>query len=141
MILPIGHEESATRRHPFVVYGVALVCVLVALLVPVPEYSASDEEREMALEDAVLFWLESPYLELDPDLVEAAADQLPEYRSMLQRDRTGIYVPEDAELVAALQEELDGLSAWAMHRGVSHSAILTMTATWTWQSRTSPAMT
>ena len=71
MILPIGHEESAVRRQPWIVYGTLLVCFLVYLAVPAPEYTGTDGDREVALEDAVLYWLDRPYLELDPALVEA----------------------------------------------------------------------
>lgn len=65
MIIPIGHEHTTVRRHPWVTFSIMGLCTFAFLLSTIAvSGQASLEQR---LERFVEYFLEHPYLELDRD--------------------------------------------------------------------------
>jgi membrane associated rhomboid family serine protease len=73
MIIPIGHDSGQVRRQPWVTYGIILSCALVFLLT---HYGSGEvaREAERCVEDAYDYWVDHPYLEADPRLVDINGD-------------------------------------------------------------------
>ncbi len=68
ILLPIGHDDSAVRRQPWVTYTLMAIC-LVALLATngrVEDAQARASDAQQRLVAAVQVWAEKPYLHLDP---------------------------------------------------------------------------
>jgi membrane associated rhomboid family serine protease len=111
MIIPIGHDESATRRWPWVTFGVAALCALVFLAtdasVPAPPDPAE------ALGEAAAYWREHAYLDAAPEVLsEVGYDVPPNQRSQylaLLRDQAWDDMPDDPKQVKAQQAKLDRL--------------------------------
>jgi membrane associated rhomboid family serine protease len=112
MILPIGHEESSVRRLPWVSFAVMALCVL-AFLVTKPSSSAMDEGAD-ALWDALDYYFEHPYLELDPTLEEAIGASGPEGDAFFEAARESIPPPSDEAILEAEQARLDELTEDAL---------------------------
>jgi membrane associated rhomboid family serine protease len=117
MIIPIGHEDSATRRMPWVTLAIMALC-LVAFLgsdLSAPETSAVDP-----VEEAAHYWREHTYLKPDPELREHVLYDVPpnqrrQYVEALAELAEPLR-PEDAEALAAEQAELDRLTDRALGR-------------------------
>ncbi len=66
MLLPIGHDQTTVRRMPWVSFAIIALCFLAffyTLIAPGDEESAVEAELL-----AVTYFLDHPYLELDPQL-------------------------------------------------------------------------
>jgi membrane associated rhomboid family serine protease len=109
MILPVGHEEGSVRRLPWVSFGVMALCLL-AFIATKPSSSAMDDGAD-ELWSALEYYLEHPYLELDPTLSEALGASGAD--AFLEAARESIARPSD-ETVATEQERLDDLTATAL---------------------------
>jgi membrane associated rhomboid family serine protease len=116
IILPIGHDDSAVRRQPWVTYALMGVCFLALLATngavnEAETRTAAAQERLVAALDA---WSEHPYLGLPP----AALKQLPagmaaHYETLSASSPSP---PEGASQVelAAEQAELDAQLSGAL---------------------------
>ena len=118
ILLPIGHDDSAVRRQPWVTYTLMALC-FVALLATNGRVAESDErlgaaqERLVAALDA---WAEHPYLLLRTSALEPlAAEQAQPYRELSENvslppeeltedERAFEQAQLDAELLAAAAE-------------------------------------
>jgi len=121
ILLPIGHQDSAVRRQPWVTYAVMASCVLALLATHFGVERAA--ERAIAAQErlsvALEAWAERPYLRLDsraleplPDDERAAYEELytsgalpPDHYSQFE------VTAEQAELDAELGPALAELSA------------------------------
>ncbi len=101
MLIPIGHEETKLRRMPWVTLTIIGLCIFAFVqtaLVP------SGEERTAASERrAVEYYLDHPYLELDPRLKGYI------YYSTRGQKRTDVSPPGKPAELQSEQLELDGL--------------------------------
>ena len=66
LLIPIGHEHESTRRVPWVTFGVMIACALAFVL---SGFGASRSEWDAiaSYQEAIEYWMERPYLRLDPD--------------------------------------------------------------------------
>lgn len=101
MLVPIGHEQTTVRRMPWVTLTIIGLCVLAYILTviaPSSEGVIANRQRR-----AVEFYLEHPYLELDPRLKGHT------YYSLLQQAGPEVPAPADGGRLQREQRELDGL--------------------------------
>lgn len=121
ILLPIGHERDGTRRLPWITFGILGLSALAFVLT---DFGGSRTEFE-ALESherAIEYWMERPYLRLDPE-IERAMHGLAT-REMRETFREGLRAnvdtPEDPETLRAEQTELDRLSDLAKNEPAGH---------------------
>jgi len=103
MLLPIGSDQTTVRRMPWITLGIMALCVLAyvyTLIAPGSERAIVEAEMK-----AVEFFLEHPYLELDPQLKGYL------YYSLRQVEREDRSRPDNEGLVRDEQRILDGLAA------------------------------
>jgi membrane associated rhomboid family serine protease len=71
IILPIGHEQDGTRRLPWVTFGVMILCGLAFFATDRADLFAEDDmEMTKDFMEALDYYFEHPYLELDPKFQE-----------------------------------------------------------------------
>ncbi len=102
MLLPIGHDQTTVRRMPWVTLGIIALCVvafLYTLMAPGDESAIVEAELR-----AVEYFLEHPYLELDPQIKGYA------YYSLRQREGEDPPRPADDGRVRDEQSQLDELT-------------------------------
>lgn len=102
MLLPIGHDQATVRRMPWVtisIIGLCLIAFAYTLAAPGDETAVVDAEVR-----AVEYYLEHPYLELEPQLKGYI------YYSLRQARNDDPLPPADGEQLRAEQSELDGLT-------------------------------
>lgn len=109
MLIPISHESSTVRRHPWVTYGLILACLAIFL-------HTNSRERETRLEserllsEALEYYFEHPYLEPDSRLATymtgPQAEQLNDMILTIQQAEEDLpfLLPSEVE---ARQAELD----------------------------------
>ena len=90
MLIPIGHESSTVRRLPWITFTIMAICVIVHILV-----TLDIDKREKDLEDAAReflgYYVEHPYLELDPETLnlifgERLAEQVKEQLDIIREE-------------------------------------------------------
>ena len=106
MIIPIGHEQNTVHRHPWVTYSIMILCVVAFLSTHFATQSRVQDSVRL-LSEAIEYYLEHPYLELDPRLAEVLGGDF--VVSELQEE-LGVQGAPDGEFVALEQTELDGLT-------------------------------
>lgn len=102
MLIPIGHDQSTVRRMPWVTFAVMGICGLVflaMLLRPGDQRVVAEAELR-----AVEYFLDHPYLELDPRLKTHV------YYSLRQLERSSPEQPASRQAAADEQRELDRLT-------------------------------
>ncbi|MCH9646949.1 MAG: rhomboid family intramembrane serine protease [Deltaproteobacteria bacterium] len=99
MIFPISHERTTVRRLPWVTFSILAACLVVFVLSP-RGGPAMEEPSKRHLE-VLEFFLEHPYLELDPRVLPPA---------MLE-EIVAAAAPADDAPVDLLQKKLDRLTA------------------------------
>jgi len=72
MILPIADEAARAEHAPWVTLGLVALC-LAGFLLTRGEPETSGENAQVELEHAVDYWLEHPYLEAQPAVIDAAS--------------------------------------------------------------------
>lgn len=103
MIFPIGHDEGTVRRWPLVTIAIVVLCFLVHLAI-VGDPSTFDEKAADAGVEAVHYWAERPWLDLDPQL----AGRFSEYLDGLRDEASSRLADAPGRaLVRRQQEELD----------------------------------
>lgn len=115
ILLPIGHEQDSTRRLPWVTFGVMIACA-VAFVWTGFGGSRTEWEALGAQKRAIDFWMERPYLSLDPGVDQAmhgmsTGEKREAFREGL---RTAAGQPPEEAALAAEQQELDRLCAEAL---------------------------
>lgn len=101
MLLPIGHDQTTVKRMPWVTFGIIALCVVAYLYTLV---APGDETAVVAAEvRAVEYYVDHPYLDLDPQLKGYV------YYSLRQMRDGEPLPPDDPELLRTEQSELDGL--------------------------------
>jgi membrane associated rhomboid family serine protease len=101
MLIPIGHEETTVRRGPWVtltIIGLCLVVFVLTAIAPSGEERIANRERE-----AIEFYLDHPYLQLDRELKNYT------YYSLRQQQRQELTPPDNLGELQHQQEELDEL--------------------------------
>ena len=107
MLIPISHESSTVRRHPWVTYLLIIACV--AVFLHTKDRDAELRERSTkGLTEALEYFFEHPYLELDPQLEPLLGGRWQEMQGALETLREtqhpGFFLPS---LIQSQQEELD----------------------------------
>jgi len=103
VLFPIGHDQATVRRMPWVTFGIiglCLVAFLYTIIAPGDEIAVVEAEVR-----AVEYFLDHPYLELDPQIKGFV------YYSMRQRSGDDPIPPSDEGRMRAEQDELNGLVA------------------------------
>ncbi len=67
MILPYGHEQTSVRRLPWVTFSIMGLCV-VMFVATLPAVHRAHQRVGTRLQEAIEFYFQHPYLELDPGL-------------------------------------------------------------------------
>jgi membrane associated rhomboid family serine protease len=128
ILIPIGHEESSTRRKPWITFGVMIACALAFFLSGQADIGAGDDEIaiDTRFTEAYEYYLSHPYLELDPEFEkiafpgQSAAEVVEEYQDFM-----GEYAwkPSSTTVLSMEQEVLDGLTAKALESLNSHPLV------------------
>ncbi len=113
-LIPIGHEQESTRRVPWVTFGLMIACA-VAFVASGFGASRSEWDAITSYKEAIEYWMERPYLRLDPQVERtmhgvATGGKIEAFREGL---RTNVEKP-DAETLLEEQTELDRLCAEAL---------------------------
>ena len=66
MIIPIGHESDKVRRLPWISFFLMASCLFIFVLTSV-EISKTSEELESTAKELVNYYIQHPYLKLDPE--------------------------------------------------------------------------
>jgi membrane associated rhomboid family serine protease len=134
MILPIGHDESATRRWPWVTFAIAGLCALIFLGTDTSAPAPADPGE--ALAEASSYWREHAYLKASPEIKrDVGYDVPPNQRSQylaLLRDQSYDDMPEDADQVEAQQARLDRLTERALSGPLLDEVSTTDHPYWRW---------
>lgn len=102
MLIPIGHDQATVRRMPWVSFGIIGLCLVMFVFTLIaPGDKGVVVEAEVR---AVEYFIDHPYLELDPQLKGFR------YYSMRQAPEDDAAPPPGAGEVRAEQEVLDGLT-------------------------------
>ena len=110
MIIPIGHESDKVRRLPWISLFLMASCLVIFVLTSV-EISKKSEELESTAKELVNYYIQHPYLKLDPETKkllfgekenEDVEEMLATYR---RRESRKIRLFQDEE-----QQKLDQLS-------------------------------
>jgi membrane associated rhomboid family serine protease len=113
MIIPIGHENETVRRLPWITFGIMAICLLALVA---SRWGSPTEEASAAVEAALEFYFDHPYLELDPRLDELLFAEVPE--DQREELKAAVLAPFDLPGDPALREKeqatLDALSATAL---------------------------
>lgn len=121
ILLPIGHEESAVRRLPWVTFGIMGLCLLCfmasgrAMLFAEDDVGLSEDVGK-----ALEYFLTHPYLELDPRLHELVFDDADEANEWLDVMGEAVPPPTGPGQHEAEQQELNELTARALARYDAH---------------------
>jgi membrane associated rhomboid family serine protease len=101
MLLPIGSDQTTVRRMPWVSFSIIALCVVVFILILIaPGDQGAIVEAELR---AVMYYVERPYLELDPGLKGYL------YYSLRQIGDDDPVPPPDPARLLVEQRELDRL--------------------------------
>ena len=121
MIIPIGLEHNTVRRLPWVTFGIMAACVAIFLMTKAFE-STMTGGIEKDFGSAVHYFLEHPYLELDPDLERILFQGVGEDKreAFLESLRQHHQPPRSASQRRAEQEKLDELAAGALNPVRAH---------------------
>ncbi|HXV78080.1 MAG TPA: rhomboid family intramembrane serine protease [Candidatus Polarisedimenticolaceae bacterium] len=119
ILIPIGHEEEA-RRLPWVTFVILGLCGLAFLLTGFGG-TRSEWDTLESHERAIEYWLEHPYLRLDPEIERAMHGMATQEMRDTFREaiRTNVDVPA-AETVSVEQLELDRLCEHAKNASPDH---------------------
>ena len=114
MLIPIGHEEDSVRRLPWITFGIMIICTV--MLVGTIAFQPEMSEAYDAVDEAIGYWMEHPYLEMDPKLEgmvwgEVTEEEREEFRAMWGDQ---FPPPSSHEQQEAEQAELDRLCLEAL---------------------------
>lgn len=153
MIIPIGHDDSWTKRRPLATWGIALTCLAawIGTLVAVSDMQPIPQERFQ--EQAREFWERHPYLEIegrlarymilreDPEALSDEADFTQERWDLWVANkrlraaaahRAQQVAGENAEDLSNLQEELDALVGLGFYADPEQLPLDGEHPAWTW---------
>ena len=117
MIIPIGHDESAVRRLPWVTWSIMASCLLVFALTDL-DAAYESPAHDVYFEQAADYFREHAYLRGHDEVLEHVRFDVPpnqrgQYIPTL-RELTGVHAPKTAAGIAAEQNELDRLTNLAL---------------------------
>lgn len=110
MLIPIGHESSTVRRLPWVTFFILASCFIIHILVTV-DIHKREKELESAAREFLTYYMEHPYLELDPETLnlvfgERLTAQIQEQLDFIRKEASReIHLFKEQQ-----QEELNQLS-------------------------------
>jgi membrane associated rhomboid family serine protease len=110
MLIPIGHESSTVRRLPWVTFVILASCFIIHILVTV-DLNKREKDLENAAREFLGYYMEHPYLELDPEALnlifgERLTEQIQEQLDIIRKEAS-----RDVHLFKEQQqEELNQLS-------------------------------
>jgi len=110
IIIPIGHESDTVRRLPWITFIIIASCLIVHLFIS-SEVRETSKELEGTARELVEYYINHPYLELDPEVKklifgERYAEEIEQSLDILGRG-----APRDIPLFQEEeQEKLDQLS-------------------------------
>jgi membrane associated rhomboid family serine protease len=120
MILPIGHEESGVRRLPWVSFAIMGACV-VFFLATVGTGPGEIETAE-DFDDALTYWMDHPYLDLPPEMMELLDEASGGSAELLiEAARASLPPPEDRGDVEKEQARLQELCDQAFESLGTHT--------------------
>ncbi|MBZ5588939.1 MAG: rhomboid family intramembrane serine protease [Acidobacteriia bacterium] len=120
MFIPIGLDQTAVRRLPWVSIGIIVLNLLMFLVVGT---TASDVEQQAGrrAQEVIEYWTKHPYLKLPDEMLPPGMSRSEREKLTLlteaMRSMPGRSVP-DAEQRAEEQKELEGL-VLRLHEGVA----------------------
>ena len=118
MIIPIGHERDTVRRLPWVTFGIMIACIGMLILSDTGVLDGGNSERSAeSTESAVEYYLEHPYLDLDPrfEKLMQKAFSFQDTGVFFSAMRSEFSPPEDREILVREQAELDRLTSTALN--------------------------
>jgi membrane associated rhomboid family serine protease len=124
ILLPIGHEETGVRRLPWITFGIMGLCALIFVSSGRGQlFATEDVNLSRSIHDALQYYGEHPYLELDAELEQLAfregrPDTVQEMFGTFQRDSPS---PTQRDVLQREQLELNALSAQALQAYRAHS--------------------
>ena len=111
MIIPYGHEQRSVRRLPWVTFTIMALCLVVFLLT-LPGENRRQNEAFQQLDIALEFFIEHPYLELQPRFHDLLVSEMGEEVLTAQLEmmrETGPDPPDSDRALQIEQGELDTL--------------------------------
>ncbi|MGD2295902.1 MAG: rhomboid family intramembrane serine protease [Candidatus Aminicenantes bacterium] len=110
MLIPIGHESSTVRRLPWITFAIMAICLVVHILVTL-DLDKREKDLENAAREFLGYYVEHPYLELDPETLnlvfgERLAEQVQEQLDIIREEASReIHLFQETQ-----QEELNQLA-------------------------------
>lgn len=122
ILLPIGHEAGSVRRLPWVTFGLMCACVLGFIVSGRAQLLPRDDVRVTRdAEQAFQYYIDHPYLELDPEFRELAFGDDAETEAWLAALGESAGRPEHGQVQVDEQSELDRLTARALQSYHGHT--------------------
>jgi hypothetical protein len=117
MFASLGHDDSATRRRPWVTWSVIAICTGALQLTDL-DATRDSPTRNVYLEQAADYFREHAYLDGHAEILDHVRDEVPpsqrsQYLPTL-RDLTKLQAPEQPAGIASEQTELDRLTDLAL---------------------------
>jgi len=108
ILLPIGHEQTSVRRLPWITFAVMAICIVVFFLSGRAHlYSDDDVRATEDLNEALDYYFERPYLELDPEFEEFVfRNEGQGFEEMREILRESVMLPGPATVISE-QQQLD----------------------------------
>ncbi len=116
MILPYGHEQTSVRRLPWVTFAIMGLCVVV-FVATLPAVHKAQQRFGARMQEAIEFYLQRPYLELDPALKRVLMRALGEHGAAAMAEvirRSQATPPRDPARLRREQAQLDELGGAAL---------------------------
>ena len=90
MLIPIGHESSTVRRLPWITFVIIAICLVVHILVTL-DIDKREKDLENAAREFLGYYVEHPYLEIDPETLnlifgERLTEQIQEQLDIIREE-------------------------------------------------------
>jgi len=116
MLIPIGHESSTVRRLPWITFIIMASCLVVHILVTL-DLDKREEDLENAAREFLGYYVEHPYLELDPEALnlifgERLTEQIQEQLDIIREEASleiHLFRQEQQEELNQLAENLKNI--------------------------------
>lgn len=118
-LIPIGHSETSVRRLPWITFSVMGLCVA-ALILSGAASSATDKRVHERFGEAFEYYLQHPYLELDPEFGAVVDAETGGQAQLLAEANRGVGPARDPAVQAEEQAELDRLVARSKESLAAH---------------------
>ncbi|MQY56606.1 rhomboid family intramembrane serine protease, partial [bacterium] len=116
MLIPIGHESSTVRRLPWITFIIMASCLVVHILVTL-DLNKREGDLENAAREFLGYYVEHPYLELDPEALnlifgERLTEQIQEQLDIIREEASReihLFRQEQQEELNQLAENLKNI--------------------------------